>query len=415
MSSRAGATRRIARALALLALLAWAVPGAAQDSRDAQRKLERVKRELREVAAERRRIEGERGDASRQLRAADEQVGKTTRSLRATEAELVRKREALAELSQRRDAAAAAMAGQRRELAGLLRAAYTIGDDAPLKLLLAQDEVAGANRSLAYHGYLQRERSRRIERLAGELAGLEAMERDVVREQAALDAALAEQRAQAGQLERERRERAAAVARLDQRYKDRSSREKALGRDAKGLEKLLAQLRAAAKKAEAERRAEAARRAAAASTPDVTGATRPKRPPVQVAKTAPIQVGGLGWPLSGALLAGFGGRMPDGRSSSGVLIGAAAGTTVQAVADGTVVFSEWMTGYGLIVIVDHGNGYMSLYAHNDALLKDPGARVKRGDAVAAVGNSGGQGRPALYFELRRDGKPVDPASWLQKR
>lgn len=414
MSARAGATRRIARALALLALLAIAVPAAAQDSREAQRKLERVKRELREVAAERRRIEGERGDASKQLRAADEQVGRTARSLRETEAELVRKREALAGLSERRDAAAAAMAGQRAELAGLLRAAYTIGDDAPLKLLLAQDEVAGANRSLAYHGYLQRERSRRIAELAGELAGLEAMEREVEREQAALDATLAAQRAEAEQLARERRERAAAVARLDKRFEDRSSREKALGRDAKGLENLLAQLRAAARKAEAERRAEAARRAAAASQPDQPR-TVPRRPPVQVARTAPIQVGGLGWPVSGTLLAAYGGRMPDGRNSSGVLIGATAGTTVQAVADGTVVFSEWMTGYGLIVIVDHGNGYMSLYAHNDALLKDPGARVARGDALAAVGNSGGQGQPALYFELRREGKPVDPSSWLQKR
>ena len=107
--------------------------------------------------------------------------------------------------------------------------------------------------------------------------------------------------------------------------------------------------------------------------------------------------------------------MPDGRKSSGLLIGASAGATVQAVADGTVVFAEWMTGYGLILIVDHGNGTMSLYAHNDALLKDPGDRVKRGDAVASVGNSGGQGRPGLYFELRSNGQPVDPRAWLQRR
>ena len=85
------------------------------------------------------------------------------------------------------------------------------------------------------------------------------------------------------------------------------------------------------------------------------------------------------------------------------------------MADGTVVFAEWMTGYGLILIVDHGNGYMSLYAHNDSLLKGPGDRVRRGDAVSTVGTSGGQGRAALYFELRRDGKPVDPNTWLQKR
>ncbi|HST44900.1 MAG TPA: peptidoglycan DD-metalloendopeptidase family protein, partial [Luteimonas sp.] len=176
-----------------------------------------------------------------------------------------------------------------------------------------------------------------------------------------------------------------------------------------------AQLRAAAARAAAERKA-AERRAAAAATPaGPRGTPVPRAPRVDVARTAPVKVGGLGWPLSGTLLAGFGGRMPDGRSSSGVLIGAPAGTSVAAVADGTVVFAEWMTGYGLILIVDHGNGYMSLYAHNDALLRDPGERIKRGDAVANVGNSGGQGRPGLYFELRRNGQPVDPGSWLQRR
>ncbi|MGJ4731098.1 murein hydrolase activator EnvC family protein, partial [Luteimonas sp. SDU101] len=140
-----------------------------------------------------------------------------------------------------------------------------------------------------------------------------------------------------------------------------------------------------------------------------------RSPAPAASRAAPIQVGGLGWPLSGTLLAGYGGRMPDGRSSSGVLIGASAGTRVQAVADGTVVFAEWMTGYGMILIVDHGNGTMSLYAHCETLLKDAGAPVKRGDAVATVGNSGGQGQPALYFELRRNGQPVNPNSFLQRR
>ena len=138
------------------------------------------------------------------------------------------------------------------------------------------------------------------------------------------------------------------------------------------------------------------------------------RPPVQVASAPALQVGGLGWPVSGALLAGYGGTMPDGRSSDGLLIGASAGSSVKAVADGQVVYAEWMTGYGLLLIVDHGNGYMSLYAHNDALLKDVGATVKRGESVGTVGNSGGQGRPALYFELRRNGQPVNPTTWLRR-
>ncbi|MGB3393535.1 MAG: peptidoglycan DD-metalloendopeptidase family protein, partial [Stenotrophomonas sp.] len=142
----------------------------------------------------------------------------------------------------------------------------------------------------------------------------------------------------------------------------------------------------------------------------------PGKVPPRVTANAPVpKVGGLGWPLSGNLLARYGGRLPDGRTSNGVLIGAPAGSTITAVADGTVVFSDWMTGYGMILIVDHGNGYMSLYAHNDTLLRDAGARVRRGEAVARVGSSGGQGVPALYFELRRNGQPVNPSTWLQQR
>ncbi len=410
------ARARVAWCGLLAAVLLLPPSASAQQGRETERKLEKVRRELREVAGERRRLEGERGAASRELRTLDERVATTLRELRATEAALVRQQARVSDLVDRRDALQATLAGQREELAGLLRAAYTVGGAAPLKLMLAPDGVAEANRNLAYHGYLQRERSRRIAALSAELAGLEALEREVAAGQAALDRTLATQRAQVAALERERTTRAAAVAALDKRYQDRSAREKALGRDAGALERLLAKLRAAAARAEAERQAAARREAEREAARSAGGgAAPPRRPPVQVAKTAPIQVGGLGWPLSGTLLAGYGGRMPDGRGSTGVLIGAPAGSQVRAVADGTVVFSEWMTGYGMILIVDHGNGYMSLYAHNDALLRDAGDAVKRGDPVASVGNSGGQGRPALYFELRRDGKPVDPASWLQKR
>jgi septal ring factor EnvC (AmiA/AmiB activator) len=349
------------------------------------------------------------------LRQVDEKVGTSTRSLRETEAELARQQAALAELRRKRDAMQVSLAAQRSELGDLLRAAYTIGDDAPLKLMLSQDQVAEASRALAYHRYLQRDRTARIEALTTQLAELERVEREITERQTALDAAKARQRQQLAELERDRRERSATVAQLDKRYQDRRDREKALGRDAKSLQKLLERLRVAAAKAAAERRAAAAAAAARAKEGGSTPGHKAPPPPIEVAKTAPIKVGGLGWPVSGNLLAGYGGKMPDGHKSAGVLIGAPAGTTVKAVADGTVVFSEWMTGYGLILIIDHGNGYMSLYAYNDALLKDAGAQVKRGDPVASVGNSGGQGRSALYFELRRNGDPVNPNSWLQKR
>ncbi len=398
-------------ALLLLGTLAW--PVAAQNSREAERKLQTIKRELQSVAAERRRIEGERGSASRQLREADEQVGQSSRSLRETEQRLAQEQAALADLQARREQMQSTLGARREELARLLRAAYAQGGDAPLKVLLAQDSVADSHRLLTYHRYLQQDRAKRIAALSVELRQLDTVEREIAARQAELDASRRQQREQLGGLEDDRKQRATVVATLDERYQDRSARERALGRDAKGLEKLLSKLRAAAARAEAQRKAAvelAAREAAKTPQP---GTPTPRKP-VVVAKTQALQVGGLGWPLSGALLTGYGAKLPDGRGSEGLLIGASAGTPIKAVADGQVVYAEWMTGYGLLLIIDHGNGYMSLYAHSDALLKDPGDSIKRGDAVATVGSSGGHGQPALYFELRQNGTPVNPNTWLRR-
>lgn len=409
--------------LGLALALALPLPSGAQTTRETERKLQKLRTELKGVAQERRQIEGQRGQASQQLREADEKVARTGRALAQTEAALREQGRALAEAEQRRSTLQGNLAQQHRELAGLLRAAYQLGNHAPLKLLLSQDTVADANRALAYHRYLQRERAQRITTLTADLKELEALQAQIAERKQKLQGTQQDQKQQAAGLEADRRDRAKTVASLEERFKDQREKEQALGQDAKALETLLANLRAAAARAEAERRA-AARRAAAEKAAAERAARQaaaqgrpppPTKVPPAVASAPAPKVGGLGWPLSGDLLARYGGKLPDGRTSSGVLIGAPAGSTVTAVADGTVVFSDWMTGYGMILIVDHGNGYMSLYAHNDTLLKDAGARVSRGDAVAKVGNSGGQGVTALYFELRRGGQPVNPDSWLQRR
>ncbi len=423
----------------LLAALAMAGCGIAlaQSQNETQKKLESIRKELKSVAAERNDLEGQRGEASRQLRAADEQVGTSSRKLSQTQSALQKEEAALAQLQAKRDAMQQHLSGERKELSQLVRAAYMTGSNAPLKVLLSQDKVADANRAMVYHRYVQGDVAHRIDALTAQLEELHTLERDIQIRRAALQAAHQKQQTQVAQLKRDRSEQAKLVSQLDERYEDRSDRAQALGRDAKALETLLANLRAAAARAEAERRAaaerarreqaarEAAAREQAQKERDNALAegrpappprkTPPPPPPPKVASAPALKVGGLGWPASGNLLARFGGQLPDGRVSQGVLIGAPVGSAVTAVADGTVVFSEWMTGYGLILIIDHGNGYMSLYAHNESLLRDVGNTVKKGDAVAKVGSSGGWGTPALYFELRKGGAPVDPSSWLQRR
>lgn len=396
-------------AIALLGLMIAGI-APAQDQRDAEQRLQKVRSELKAVATERRKLEGARGDATRKLRQADEQVGSVQRNLRGIETTLQRDSASLTQLQAERAEYVGDLDAKRAELARLLRAAQLAGGDAPLKAMLAQDRIAEAERALTYQGYLQRGQVQRIRELSTELQRIDALQREIDQRKTALASDRKQQAAQLAQLETARKQRAGVLAGIDQQYQDKAGREKALGRDAKALQNLLAQLRAAAAKAarEAARAKVVAEREAKASGKPVQ-----KRP--VVASAPALKVGGLGWPVSGSLLASYGGRLPDGRSSDGVLIAAPAGTTVKAVADGTVVFADWMTGYGNILIIDHGNGYMSLYAHNDGLLRDVGDAVKRGDAVASVGTSGGQGRPALYFELRRNGSPVNPGAWLTRQ
>ncbi|GAB1408684.1 peptidoglycan DD-metalloendopeptidase family protein [Thermomonas brevis] len=402
-----------------VSLLVLGVGGApAQDSRDAEQRLRSVRSELNKVAAERRKLEGERGAASRQLREADQQVGGVQRSLQQTQASLQRDGDALVRLREERAQHATSLDAKKAELARLLRAAQQAGGEAPLKALLAQDRIAEAERALTYQGYLQRAQVQRIRALTAELQRVDEVEKEIVARRAALDVAQRKQASELNALQKAREQRAELVAGIDKQYQDKASREKALGRDAGALQRLVAQLRAAAARAAREAaaaKARAEREAAAAAKP--SPGRRTVSPPSRrtVAAAPALRVGGLGWPVAGSLLASYGGNLPDGRRSTGVLIGAPAGAQVQAVADGTVVFADWMTGYGMILIIDHGNGYMSLYAHNDGLLREPGDRVKRGDPVATVGSSGGQERPALYFELRRNGSPVNPAGWLTRQ
>jgi septal ring factor EnvC (AmiA/AmiB activator) len=208
-----------------------------------------------------------------------------------------------------------------------------------------------------------------------------------------LQAAREQQQQAVAQLAQQRKERGKVVSQLDVRYRDQKTRLNALGRDEKNTAALLERLRKAM-----------------ATLPPVhpAGAT-PAHP-----ATPLVAYSGLSLPVAGAVIAGFGGTLPDGHASQGLLIAGSAGADVHAAAAGRVAYADWLKGYGLLVIVDHGGGLMTLYAYNDALLKRAGDTVSAGDAIALLGSSGGQGRPALYFELRRNGQPQDPRGWLKK-
>ncbi len=384
------------RALALAGLVALAAnaatpPDEARRKRqeaDTAQRLERLRGQIRTLSAERRALDGERGSMVAALRKADDEVAALNRALRKTEAALATQEPELARLEAERAALNQSLGTQRSALAALLRSSYALGRHQQLKLLLAQDHVADLSRVLAYHRYVQADRLNRIHSLIDELDALRELGRrvDATREQ--LNSTRLDQQRQLGQLEAQREQRRTLVAGLERRHRDASDKLQKLGSDERALLTLLARLR------------------------DVL-ADVPRQ--LDDAKPLSSRRGSLPWPLSGSLLTGFGGRLPDGRTGSGWLIAGTAGADVRAIGHGRVAFADWMSGYGLILIIDHGDGWMSLYANNDALLKDGGDWVRAGDPIATVGSSGGQGRPALYFELRSNGKPVDPRSWLRRR
>ncbi|MEZ5483874.1 MAG: peptidoglycan DD-metalloendopeptidase family protein [Lysobacteraceae bacterium] len=370
-----------------LTLPAHAEDNAAQQA-EAEQKLKSIRAQIAEVNRALDAIKAQQDTATKQLREADKAVASASRTLQDTDTALDEQQQKLDALETQRSELGQRLGKQRESLSALLRLAYAMGRDQRLKLLLAQDRLDEAARALAYQRYFQRDQVERIRQLLADLDELRALGEAVAEQSRVLDAARAEQTAALEQLQQERGEQQKVVDALAGQYQDGSQRLKRLADDEKALVALIARLT------------------------DIFADI-----PRQAGDAQPItqQKGRLPWPLEARIRVGFGGTLPDGRTSRGWLLDASAGSKVQAVAAGRVAFSDWLRGYGLLVILDHGDGYMSLYAQNEALLREVGDWVGAGEIVSSVGRSGGQSVPGLYFELRHRSKPVDPRTWLQRR
>ena len=393
--------RRIA--LAVLLLLGSAQASAetaaqrAQKAAAAQKQLTETRARIKTLAEEQRQLENERGVATKALREADGKVSGSQRALHGTEAQIAEQEQVLEKLQQQKLVLENSLSRQRAELAALVRSAYALSQHQQLKLLLEQNRMSDLARVLAYHRYFQRDRQQRITGLNAELQALAQIGEQIEARQKTLLAARDQQQAALAALAAQRRERGKTVTSLDSRYRDRSARLTALGRDEKSTVVLLERLR----------------KLMAQLPKPVAKPRKPGTRPAPTPGDAAIPIGPLNLPLAGSVLAGYGGVMPDGHRSQGLLIAGNAGAEVHAVTAGRVAYADWLKGYGLLMILDHGNGWMTLYAFNDALLKNTGDNVRAGEAISTVGSSGGQGRSALYFELRRDGKAQDPRNWLK--
>ena len=344
--------------------------------------------------------EGSRTEATDALRQSDRSVSEARRAL----FDLAQKRQGLeqelAGISQREAQVRADAARQQELAARLLRLQYEQGAPDGLRLLLEGRDPADAARHLEYYGYIQRARIELIARLRAEADELARLEGDARTRREALAGNEREQRDQARRLEKERAQRAALVAKLSGDIARNRREIGRLKRDEARLAKLVEQIA----------------KALAAKPPASPSHGRPadRVADASVAAKAFVSLKGrMRFPVRGEVMNRYGaGREETGTTWKGLFIRSATGETVHAVADGRVVYADWLRGFGNLLILDHGGGYMSLYGYNEGLLRQVGERVRGGDPVAQVGATGASPESGLYFELRRDGKPFDPMTWI---
>ncbi len=270
--------------------------------------------------------------------------------------------------------------------ADLVRTAYVMGRADRLRLILNQEDTAKASRILSYFAYLNREQLRRITAIQARVERLTRLAHDAEREAERLIDLARRQETARLRLEAARQERAAVLDRLEASIAGQTENLEVLERDAEALRLLVEHLR---------------QRAQIRAELDI------RRDPF------PERRGRLAWPLlHGEVLAEFGTLKPDSELRwDGVLLAARHGEEVRAVHDGRVIHADWLRGFGLLLVIDHGDGYMSIYGHNEALLKESGEWVATGEVIALSGDSGGRDEPVLYFAIRHNGKPEDPVGW----
>jgi len=392
----AGHGGRLARALLIaLAVLAGSSSADAQTDRRAAPSQKQKESELKRVNARIERVRKavnadieKRDRLSAQLRDAELAVQAARRELDEARAQRVASEARLKELEREQERRERDLGAERGALAGELRAAYVNGREEQLRLLLNQQDPASVGRMLAYYGYFGRARAERIESIRDQLEHLALVRERVASEGRRLGELEAKQEQELASLRAAQEKRTSAVASINAQIKSQGGELKRLESQARALEKLIAELRKAL-----------------------------DNPPV--AKQAPFEPlrGKLPWPVpQGKVLARFGQPRAGGSLRwQGMLIGTERGARVRAPFAGRVAYADWLPGMGLMIVLDHGGGYLSLYGHNDQLFRKVGESVAAGDVIGSVGDSGGTDQAALYFEVRRGREPVNPETWLQRR
>ncbi len=352
----------------------------------AESALEGVRQEIGILQKKLESSRAEHANEHARLREVDLQIQAASLEFRTLEKQRRSHLDELAGLERQRNDYLVRLEQRHDQLAKQIRAAYRLDSQSRLKLILNQASPAQLGRMLAYYDYINRAQVSKISGLREAINTLDAMQQSIDQELSRLEMVQTEQRAVMNQLDQQRKQRKILLAELDQRIDNEESRLRELERNQQDLETLLERLT------------------------DVLADI-----PADLGKHLGIarQKGRIPMPVKGPVRHAFGQSRGGGLHWQGWLITAMAGSEVSTIAYGRVAFADWLRGYGLLMIIDHGEGFMSLYGHNESLLYEVGDWVEPGEVISVVGVRTGDDQ-GLYFELRKNGKSVDPAAWLAR-
>lgn len=396
-------------------LLSPFVSAAAEDNKTQLSSLQQ------DIAAKEKSVQQQKQQRSKllaQLNSQEKVVAQASRQLRETQLSLTALNKEMSSLGASISKLQAQQGRQEKLLAEQLDAAFRQGQHSGLQLILSGEESQRSERILAYFGYLNDARQKSIEDLKKTRSSLSAQKASLTDKQAQQKSLLLQQQAQQQKLEAARIARKKTLATLESSLqKDQAQLVNMRENENRLRDKIAAAEREARARAEQEaREAEQVRKRQAQAKSE--GSTYK---PTEGERSLMARTGGLGrpagqalWPVRGTIEHRFGEELQGELRWKGLVIDASEGTEVKAIADGRVLMADWLQGYGLVVVIEHGKGDMSLYGYNQSALVSVGAQVKAGQPIALVGTSGGQGSPSLYFEIRRQGQAVNPLPWLGK-
>lgn len=379
--------------------------------------------------------QSDKKDVATALRDVESRISSTDSELTALTQRQTRVQAQLADLQQQIQTQQRQQEQEQAQLAEQLRAQYASGLS-PWTALLSGNDPQQIQRELGYLGYVSKAQAEQVRSIQQGMLRLEQLQTTAKANQVELTQLAAATTKQREQLVAQQAERQGVLAQIDAALKAQQQQARTLtANDARlgslitGLEKEIAHQAELRRQAEARRQAEQARLRAEAARKQAEQAKRlaaaaeeerrlhalahtPAQPaPEPAAELAGLRRG-MAPPVRGEIQGRFGTERPEGGPWRGIIFRAATGTPVQAIAAGQVVFSNWMAGFGNLLIIDHGNGFLSVYGHNQSLLKQVGDSVAAGDAIARVGATGGQIESGVYFEIRQNGQPVNPQIWL---